>query len=49
VKGVAEVALKFGDDGSEQYKMLADNGSFAEFTSQKIFEESQTGMLAGSY
>lgn len=49
VKGVTSVELKFGDDGSEQYKMLAATGAFAEFTSQKIFEESQKGMLAGSH
>ena len=51
VKGVSaeQVTLKFGDDGSDQYKMLAAAGSFAEFTSQRIFEESQKGMLAGSY
>ena len=46
VKGVASVTLKFGDDGSEQYAKLASAGAFAEFTSQKIFEESGKGLLA---
>jgi Ca2+-binding RTX toxin-like protein len=51
VKGITadRITLKFGDDGSNQYKMLAAAGSFAEFTSQKIFEESQRGILVGSY
>ena len=46
VKGVASVTLKFGDDGSDAYKALAAAGAFAEFTSQKIFEESGKGLLA---
>jgi len=46
VKGVASVTLKFGNDGSEQYAALASAGAFAEFTSQKIFEESGKGLLA---
>ena len=46
VKGVASVTLKFGNDGSEQYAALASAGAFAEFTSQKIFEESGKGILA---
>ena len=46
VKGVASVALKFGNDGSEQYVALASAGAFAEFTSQKIFEEAGKGLLA---
>ena len=46
VKGVASVELKFGDDGSSQYASLVSAGAFAEFTSQKIFEESN-GLLAG--
>ena len=49
VKGAASVGLKFGDDGSDRYDALASAGAFAEFTSQKIFEDSQKGMLAGSY
>ena len=42
VKGfaLADIAVKYGDDGSEQYAMLSSSGAFAEFTSQKIFEES---------
>ena len=48
VSGVAaeKVTLKFGDDGSEQYVLLASAGAFKEFTSQKIFEESSMGTLA---
>ena len=46
VKGVASVTLKFGDDGSEQYANLASAGTFTEFTSQRIFEESGKGLLA---
>ena len=46
VKGVTSVELKFGDDGSSQYASLVSAGAFAEFTSQKIFEESN-GLLAG--
>ena len=46
VKGVASVALKFGDDKSGQFAALASSGAFAEFTSQKIFEESGKGILA---
>ena len=50
VSGVAagKVALKFGDDGSDRYAALASAGSFAEFTSQRIFEESVGGILATS-
>ena len=48
VKGVTaeQVALKFGDDGSEQFATLSSSGAFAEFTSQKIFEEEGKGILA---
>ncbi len=46
VKGVTSVELKFGDDDSDAYKALAAAGAFAEFTSQKIFEESGKGLLA---
>ena len=46
VKGVTTVSLKFGDDGSDLYAGLASAGAFAEFTSQRIFEESK-GLLAG--
>jgi hypothetical protein len=41
-----KVTLKFGDDGSEQYAGLASAGAFAEFSSQKIFEDSANGFLA---
>ena len=46
VKGVTTVSLKFGDDGSDLYAGLASAGAFAEFTSQRIFEESK-GLIAG--
>ena len=46
VTGVTSVTLNFGNDGSDAYKTLAAAGAFAEFTSQKIFEESGKGLLA---
>ena len=48
VTGVAAdaVTLKFGDDGSEQFTTLQQSGAFEEFTSQKIFEDQNKGMLA---
>ena len=49
VKGVTvdRVTLKFGDDGSAQYAALTPGrGAFAEFTSEKIFEEQGRGLLA---
>ena len=48
VKGVSadRVTLKFGDDGSEKYSWLVASGAFAEFTSEKIFEEQGRGLLA---
>ena len=48
VKGVTadKVTLKFGDDGSARYTELTDAGAFAEFTSEKIFEEKGRGLLA---
>ena len=48
VKGVTaeQVTLKFGDDGSAQFASLASAGSFDAFTSRKIFEESDNGLLA---
>ncbi len=47
VSGIAadKVTLKFGDDGSDAYAALTSAGAFAEFTSQKIFEENK-GLLA---
>ncbi|MBR6371918.1 MAG: hypothetical protein IKS20_01930, partial [Victivallales bacterium] len=44
VSGVADVTLKFGDDGSEQYSNLLASGAFSEFSSQNIFGDK--GMLA---
>jgi Ca2+-binding RTX toxin-like protein len=44
--GADRITLKFGDDGSARYDMLASAGAFAEFTSMKIFEESGKGILA---
>ena len=48
VKGVApdRITLKFGDDGSAQFDALSDAGAFDEFTSQKVFEDSDKGLLA---
>ena len=48
VKGVTaeQITLKFGDDGSEHFAMLASAGAFKDFTSQKIFEETGKGVLA---
>lgn len=44
---VAENILRiFGDDGSEKYTDLLSAGAFAEFTSEKIFEDRNRGMLA---
>ena len=44
VSGVAEVTLKFGDDGSEQYSNLLASGAFSDFGTRNIFEDK--GMLA---
>ena len=41
-----QVTLKFGDDGSDEFGALSGMGAFDAFTSQRIFEESGTGMLA---
>ena len=40
VSGVAadKIALKFGNDGSEQYKNLAADGAFLESTAEAVFE-----------
>ena len=47
VTGVADVTLKFGDDnGNEKYAGLFAAGAFDEFTSEKIFEDKNKGMLA---
>ena len=48
VSGVTadRVSLKFGDDGSEQFASLAVQGAFADFSSEKIFEEQGKGILA---
>ena len=48
VKGVTaeQVTLKFGDDGSAQFASLSDMGAFAAFTSRKIFEDTNKGILA---
>ena len=52
VKGVKadKVALKFGgagEDDAARFAALSDAGAFEQFTSQKIFEESGQGFLAG--
>ena len=41
-----QVTLKFGDDGSDQFASLSAMGAFADFTSQRINEDSAQGMLA---
>jgi Ca2+-binding RTX toxin-like protein len=41
-----QIKLKFGDDGSAQFATLSSSGAFADFSSQKIFEESGKGILA---
>ena len=46
VTGVTSVNLKFGDDGFEQYAMLAQAGAFFDATSERIFEEEGKGILA---
>ncbi len=40
------VTLKFGDDGSGKYTDLLSAGAFTEFSSEKIFEDRNRGMLA---
>ncbi len=49
VMGVSadRITLKFGDDGTEQYAALSGMGAFADFTSQRIFEDLGKGILAG--
>ncbi|MBP5638439.1 MAG: hypothetical protein J6X55_03110, partial [Victivallales bacterium] len=46
VTGVADVSLKFGNDGSEEYADLLAAGAFDELTSEKVFEDRNKGMLA---
>ena len=41
-----KVSLKFGDDGSEQFASLAAQGAFADFSSEKIFEDKNKSILA---
>ena len=40
------IELKFGDDGSDEYKALASAGEFFDATTERIFEEEGKGMLA---
>ena len=40
------ISLKFGDDGSGQYQNLQAAGAFDAFTSERIFEDKDKGMLA---
>ena len=49
VKGVEQgrIWLAFGDFSSEQFDSLSGIGAFDAFTSQKIFEETEKGILAG--
>ena len=48
VSGVTadKVTLKFGDDGSDQFASLSAMGAFADFTSQRIYEDSAQGIIA---
>jgi autotransporter passenger strand-loop-strand repeat protein len=46
VRGVDSVTLLFGDDGSEQFATLTSAGAFLDATSERIFEESDKGVLA---
>ena len=48
VSGVAadRITLRFGDDDSAQYDTLVSAGAFLGFTSEKIFEENDPGILA---
>ena len=49
VKGVEQgrIWIAFGDFSSEQFDSLSGIGAFDAFTSQKIFEETEKGILAG--
>ena len=44
-----QVTLKFGGDGDDaaQFAALSNAGAFDAFTSQRIFEENNSGILAG--
>ncbi len=44
---VADVSLKFGDDGSSRYDAMIALGVFAEESTRRIFEAANPGMLAG--
>jgi autotransporter passenger strand-loop-strand repeat protein len=53
VSGVTaeQITLKFGENSPEdaaQYAALSGMGAFADFTSQKIFEESGAGLLSNA-
>ena len=41
-----KITLKFGDDDSDQFAALSSVCAFADFTSQRLFEESGKGILA---
>jgi len=48
VKGfsLADIAVKYGDDGSDDYAALAFAGAFIDAASERIFEETGKGVLA---
>ena len=43
--GGAEITVKYGDEDARYFDLLAA-GAFDEFTSEKIFEDKNRGMLA---
>jgi len=43
---LANIVVKYGDDGSDDYATLASAGAFLDATTERIFEESGKGMLA---
>lgn len=43
---LADISVKYGDDGSDAYAALASAGAFFDATTERIFEESCKGILA---
>jgi Ca2+-binding RTX toxin-like protein len=42
----ANIFVKYGDDGSDQYQNLLAMGAFETFSSERIFEDTNKGILA---